>query len=540
MQLHQPIIPKPEQLVEKDGKFTLEERNTIFYSKPLLKETKFLKNLLEPSTGLMIDIHNIEDQKKQPIKSIKLQITNLPELSEEGYHLQISEKELQIQANTRKGIYYGIQTIRQLLPPEIEYRRKASDIQWFLPCLTIKDNPRFPWRGFMLDESRHFQGKEVVKRLLDYMAFLKMNKFHWHLSDDQGFRLEIKEYPLLTEVGSIRKDTQIGGRMIFVSKKMSGNAHSGLYTKEEIQEIVEYAQNLHIEVIPEIDMPGHATAILAAYPQYSCTGGPFEVATTFGIMDDVLCPGKEQTYSFLQKVLSEVTEMFPSPYIHIGGDEVPKVRWEECNDCQALIKREELPDESALQHYFIDQIAEYLISNKKIPIGWNEVIHPDLSKEMIIQHWLRNDEEVIEHLRKGRKAIISRFFYTYLDYNYHMTPLSKVYNFEPIPKELEEKYHKNVLGIESPLWTEWVRTEKRLNWQIFPRLLAIAESGWSIKENKDYQDFQRRLIPHYKRLDILGFNYAKASETDQNRLKRFFFALMKLKGMAIVEESHLN
>jgi hexosaminidase len=269
-------------------------------------------------------------------------------------------------------------------------------------------------------------------------------------------------------------------------------------------------------------MPGHIKAVLAAYPQFACTGGPFEVAKTFGIKKDVLCPGKQKTYNFIQNILDEIVEMFPSDKVHIGGDEVPKVRWEECPDCQKLILEEELTDEAALQQYFINKIADYLISIGKIPIGWNEVLHGgiDIPDEMIVQHWLRNDKEVNEHLENNRKAIISKFFYTYLDYNYYWTPLSKAYNFDPIPEDLEEKYHNNVLGIEAPLWTEWVYTKDRLTWQIFPRLLAIAETGWTKKESKDYSDFKKRLIPHYDRLDILGYKYAKASENDPSKLKR--------------------
>ncbi|MCP4764292.1 MAG: family 20 glycosylhydrolase, partial [archaeon] len=362
-------------------------------------------------------------------------------------------------------------------------------------------------------------GKKIVKRLLDLMALFKMNIFHWHLTEDQGWRIEIKKYPLLTEIGSTRRETAVGGLFYSRKKIMDSKPHSGYYTQDEIKEIVAYAAERCILVVPEIEMPGHCTAALASYPELSCTGGPFEVPGTFGIHKDIYCAGKEHVITFIHKVLDEVMELFPSEVIHIGGDEAPKIRWKNCSDCQAKIKSEDLKNEHELQVYFTNKIAAYLSLNERRLMGWNQILGQHLEKNAIAQFWMGNKKKLNHHLRNGRQIVISNFFNTYLDYHYNMIPLRNFY-FNPIPEKLEAKYHQNIIGIETPLWTEGVNSKERVEWQTFPRLLAIAESAWLPEEFKNYDSFKKRLEKLTKRLDVLEVNHADLEIVDPKILKR--------------------
>ena len=516
------LIPEPVKMIFNSGHFIIKDDTLILADSKLKMISDYLKRLIAPPTGFDNQI-KINNSNELPNNAIILQInTELDYLGDEGYHLVTTPKNVQISALYPAGIFYGVQSFRQLLPAEVEKRSYVSSVDWVVPCVKIEDYPRFSWRGFMLDESRHFLGKKIVKRMLDLMALHKMNVFHWHLTDDQGWRIEIKKYPRLIEVGSKRNGTQVEGMWNFLTKKVNYTPHCGYYTQEDIKDIVSYAKERFINVIPEIDMPGHTMAALAAYPEFSCAGEVFKVPTTFGINTDVICPGKEKGYVFLCNVLDEILELFPSKIIHIGGDEVPKTRWKECPDCQVKIKTEGLNSEKELQTYFINRIASYLIEQGKIPIVWNDTLDDNLVTEALGQHWLHGDEKVLEHLRRGRKFVISRFFYAYLDYPYTRIPLRKAYSFEPLPEELEEKYHLNVLGLEAPMWTEWVSTTKRLDWQTFPRLTAHAETGWTLQINKNYSSFKNRLERFLKRLDLLGVKYAGLNKTDPTIFRRVF------------------
>jgi hexosaminidase len=353
-----------------------------------------------------------------------------------------------------------------------------------------------------------------------------MNKFHWHLKEDQGWRIEIKKYPKLTEIGSKRKDTKIGG---WLTKKFRGIPHEGFYTQDEIREIVAYAQDRFIEIIPEIDMPGHSLAAIASYPELSCTGEKQEVAIKPGIYPDVYCPGNEKTFEFLQNVIDEVVELFPSPIFHIGGDEVPKTRWELCPKCQALMKEIGISNTHDLQVYFTNRIGEYLKKKGRRLMGWNEILGESLAPDAIAQWWVGNKKKVLHHLHQGRNFVMSKVGFVYFDYNYVLTPLKKCYNYEPIPKELEEEYHNNVLGIEAPLWTEWVPTKERLGWQVFPRLFAVAETGWTPKHQKNYSDFKQRLkklIPILSKFNLIS---ADLSEVDPSAIYRLFHLISIIK-----------
>lgn len=512
------IIPEPVKLEIETGYFILKE-DTVIQVDPILERVgQYLKNLISPSAGYKNQITELVPEKYKQNAIILAIKKDLEGLGREGYVLKVCPNYVLISALNPTGIFYGIQSFRQLLPVDIENEFLIEkSIEWIAPCVKIEDFPRFPWRGFMLDEGRHFLGKEVVKRMIDLMALHKLNIFHWHLTEDQGWRVEIKKYPRLTEIGSKRKETQIGG---YSSKKTDTKPHNGYYTQEDIKEVVSYAGERFIKIIPEINIPGHSMAALAAYPKLSCIGGPFEVQTTFGIKKDVFCPGKDEVFNFLQDILDEIMEIFPSKIIHTGGDEVPKERWKNCPNCQVRMKTEGIASENSLQIYFTNRIASYLSAKGRIMIGWNDILDDILVKEAISQHWLRRDKTVLRHLRRGRKFVISKFFHTYLDYDYHLTPLKKTYCFEPIPKDLEEEFHENILGIEAPLWTEWISDVKRLDWQTFPRLTAIAEIGWTSKKNKNYKSFERRLHYFFKRLDRLGVQYAQMKEVNPNIFKR--------------------
>ncbi len=513
------IIPNPVDIKEKKEKFALNEETKIIYDEQNKENAEFLKNILSAATGFQISIQEKhESTQNKNIIYIELN-PKKPNFGNEGYFLTSTQDHVTISGLEPAGIFYGIQTFRQLMPVEIESSTLVKNVEWSIPCVEIIDYPRFLWRGFMLDVGRHFFGKEVIKKLLDVIALQKMNVFHCHLTEDQGWRLEIKKYPKLIEIGSKRRESQIGG---FLSKKTDGMPHEGYFTQEDMKEIVNYANKRFIKVIPEIEMPGHCMAALAAYPELSCTGGPFEVPTFFGIKKDVYCAGKERVFEFLQDVLDEVMELFPSDIIHIGGDEVPKKRWTECPDCQRRIENENLKDANELQVYFTNRMIKFLTSKNRVVMGWNEILEAGLDKRAIGQYWLRGMSRILNYLRNGGKMVMSHYFHTYLDYNYGFCPLNKAYNYDPIPKKLEEKYHTNVLGIEAPMWTEFTATQSHLEVFVFPRLTAIAETGWTPKERKDYSDFKMRLANFLERLTLIGVKYTDIKTCEPWFLKKLY------------------
>jgi len=513
------IIPKPVSMILGEGNFTITEQTVIESDPKLSNVANYLKDLILPATNFALLITNLKTDLTKTNTIYLILNGKLGNLSEEGYSLKISQDRIILSASEPAGIFYGIQTIRQLLPIEIEKKNERSGIEWIIPSIDIKDYPRFSWRGYMFDEGRHFLGKEAVKHILDLMALFKMNAFHWHLTEDQGWRIEIKKYPLLSEFGSKRKKSQIGG---FLSKKSDNTPHRGFYTQEDIQEIVTYANKRYIKIIPEIDMPGHSKAALAAYPEFSCTGGPFEVSTTFGIKKDIYCVGKESTFEFLSGILDEIILLFPSEIIHIGGDEVPKKRWKKCPECQERIKSENLKNEKELQTYFTDRIKKHLSSHGRRLMGWNQILNVRSSKDIIGQKWLFGKKIVIKHIMNGGNIVFSKFSSAYLDYSYKFTSLSNAYRYEPVPKNLQKEYHNNVLGIEATMWTEWVRNIRELDWQTFPRLIAFAETGWTPNEQKNFKFFKFRLENLLNRLDLLGVHYAKKEEYQPKLLRRIF------------------
>lgn len=488
------VIPLPNYYKERSGFFKIAD--TINFGESLEEIASYLIKFLESKTKFLF--------KKENYAAINLVLDY--SLLEEEYHLKITEKELTLSAKSSRGIFYGIQTLKQLLT--------MVDGEWGFPALEIKDSPRFSYRGFMLDVVRHFFPKEEVFRLIDLISFHKFNYLHLHLSDDQGWRIEIEKYPLLNLIASQRKGT------ILKTKKIDNIPHQGLYSKNDLKEIVAYAKKRHIEVIPEIDMPGHMNAMLAAYPELLCTGvDKIEVRTHWGISPNILCAGNKLVYDMLENILLEVMEIFPSRFIHIGGDEAPKKNWKNCKLCQEKIKENNLKDEEELQVYFFNHFQKFLSSHNKIAIGWNEILHKNLNKGAVIQHWKPNtNRKTVKYLNLGQRTIISNFMYLYLDYPYAMTPLSKTYNFEPILKGIKKP--DNIIGVETPLWTEWVQNRSKIDFQTFPRLAAVSEIAWTEKEHKDYDDFCRRLQALYHHYDELGINYARGMEKQPPLLKR--------------------
>lgn len=408
--------------------------------------------------------------------------------AEEGYFLKVEEKTIKVKASSEKGAFYALMTLLQLAG-------NAGRV----PCCEIGDKPRFAYRGFMLDSARHFWSIDTVKRYIDLMARLKMNEFHFHLTDDQGWRVEIKKYPLLTEKGSIRKNTQLSLYGYNSGKEAHDDVEYGrgcFYTQEQLKDIVAYAAERHIEVIPEIDMPGHMVAAIACYPELSCTGEPAEVSTRWGVMDNICCCGKEDVYRFAKDVIDELCEIFPGRFFHIGGDEVPKKRWKTCPKCQEKIKKEGLKDENALQGYFNSEIAKYLKSKGKRMSGWNEILDAQdiMDTEIVAQWWVNHsagNAQEKKWIKRGGKIIMSPVNYVYMDHPYHLRPLKKTYATDT--ELLGADFEKGVLGMEIPQWTEYIRCEKKLDMLTVPRLITFSEVCWSDRANKDYGEFEKRL-----------------------------------------------
>mgnify|MGYP000848404768 CR=1 FL=1 len=508
-----PVIPLPPKIARQTGSFTVTSDTVIATTPALKKIALFLQRHLREESALSLEV-------KEGVYENAFRIRLDPALSaagDEGYRLVVDQRGATILAKTEAGAFYGIQTLRQLIPLK---ESDGGDKTAAITFQEVEDRPRFQWRGFMLDVARHFSDVAAVKQLIDALALLKMNVLHLHLCDDQGWRMEIERYPRLVTVGSSRPETQIGG---VLGRKKDGIPHSGYFTQEELREIIAYAGARFITVVPEIEMPGHCRAALAAYPQLGCTGGPYSVSTTAGIKKDIYCAGKEEVFSFLQGVLDEVIALFPSPWIHIGGDEAPKNRWRACPRCQERIAAEGLRDEKELQAYFVNRMVRYIEEKGRSVIGWNEILSKDLSPSVTVQHWLGGQKEVRRHLRKGGPVIGSYFFYSYLDYNHGFLPLSKVYAYNPFPRGLEPRYRKNLIGIETPLWTETASTLERRHAFIFPRLVAAAENSWTAPgPHRHFRGFLARLPLLLRRLRRLGIAHTGIRAAQPAPLKRLY------------------
>jgi len=490
------VIPGPAVMTLRSGTFTLQPGTVIVVDKEAQAAGRYLAALLTPATGYRVAVK----ESSQKANYMRLSIDHtLDRLGREGYSLEVTVNAVIIRAPDAAGLFYGIQTLRQLLPPRIESAaRVGKNVVWSVPCITIEDKPRFGWRGFMLDCSRTFWDKEYIKRTIDLLALYKLNVFHLHLTDDQGWRVEIKKHPELTRIGS-----QFAPRF--------KGEHNGYYSQDDIREIVAYADERHVTIVPEIEMPGHCLAALTAYPELSCTGKRFEIhpySVGPGIHEDVFCAGNDRVFEILEDVLSEVVELFPSAFIHIGGDECPKTRWKTCEKCQARIKAEGLRDEHELQSYFIRRIEKFLNTKNRRLIGWDEILEGGLAENATVMSW-RGVEGGIAAARANHDVVMSPTSHCYFDYEYSTTSLEKVYSFEPVPPALEQSQARYILGAQANMWTHIARTEASVDSQVFPRLMALAEVAWSPKENRDFNYFYRRVGNQYLRLDLLGVSYHK-------------------------------
>lgn len=494
------LVPLPQQYTKGSSHFVWNAETVIVADAEFEQEARYLQQLIAANSAFTPAL-NTKKKTGSVVYLIKGAIDADFKHPEEAYALEVDSLSIRITATTNEGLFRGTQTLRQLLP--VEFYKPNQTAAWGIPALSIKDAPKFPWRGLLLDCCRHFFDKEKVKQYIDLLAYYRMNTLHWHLTEDQGWRIAIDHYPKLTEVGAWRKGKD-------------GQQYGGFYTKATIREIIAYAAERHITVVPEIELPGHAQAALAAYPHLSCTGELLEVATTWGVFKDVYCAGNDSTFQFLETVLSEVMELFPSDYIHIGGDECPKYRWEHCAKCQQRIAEEGLHNAHELQRYFISRINTFLQQHQKRLIGWDEILEGGLrDSSVIVQSW-RGMTGALQAANQGQCAISSPTSHAYFDYKLDAIDLKKVYQFSPIPADYTGSLDY-ILGGECNMWTERVPNDSVLDQRVFPRLLAMAEVLWSAPEQRDYDAFYQRVQQHYPNLEAMGVQYG--AETVPIQLK---------------------
>lgn len=526
------IIPKPKTLELKKGSFTITPSTVLVLGDDGEKATaSFFNQHLKSVYGF-----ELKTAKSSAKNFIRFSTKKLIKPGTEGkYDLTVSGKGATVSGDTYSGTFNGMQSLIQLLGVDA---KAISSKQFTIPALAIQDEPRFQYRGLHLDVGRHFYDASYVKRYIDFLAYHKLNVFHWHLTEDQGWRIEIKKYPLLTSVGSKRNGTIIGR---YPGKGNNNQPVGGFYTQEEIKEVVQYAKDRFIEVIPEIEMPGHGSAAIAAYPWLSCfpnrtTAIPLNMVSlksvqeiqngrvkivqeTWGVFDDVFCAGKDSTFKFLENVLDEVIELFPSNYVHIGGDECPKTHWKQCPNCQKRMKELKLKDEHELQSYFVQRIEKYLNSKGKILIGWDEILEGGLAPNAQVMSW-RGEAGGIAAAKEHHYVMMTPGSHVYFDHKQTSnedsvtiggyTTVQKVYSYEPVPKELTGDAVKYVRGAQANLWTEYISNTNKVEYMLFPRISALSEVLWSSKENRNWSDFEKRLLVQFKRYDLLKINYSRA------------------------------
>lgn len=502
------LVPRPQQIELKKGYFEF-NKNTkwMFKSEMDLRIRQAIEEM-----GLSANMEPLDASKAYENAVVFSKIES-DTLSDEAYFLKINCKTIIIKSKSAEGFFYALQTLRQMLPDTIE-KYKTYPVQ----AVKIFDQPEFVWRGAHLDVCRHFFPKAFIKKYIDQLAKHKMNIFHWHLTEDQGWRIEIKKYPLLTTVGSKRSETIVEKNFDpFVG---DGIPYEGFYTQEDIKEIVAYAQDRFVTIVPEIEMPGHSLAALAAYPELACKKGSFQVGTKWGVYDDVYCAGKDSVFYFLQDVLDEVLDLFPSPYIHIGGDECPKTRWKTCDKCQARIQAEGLKDEQELQSYFIKRIEQYLLTKGRNIIGWDEILEGGLAPQASVMSW-RGEAGGIEAAKQRHNVVMTPgkpcYFDHYQSEDKNSEPLAiggfnsleAVYRYNPIPEALPAENRSYILGAQANVWTEYMPNSEQVEYMVFPRLCALSEVVWTGEKNKDFKDFETRMQKHYRRLQSWGIHYRK-------------------------------
>lgn len=502
------IIPLPYDIKPYGEAFIIDENTRIVWSgnqEEMLSNAGILQEFIHESVGLNLPI--LSEEESSSLENIILLSTfaEHERLGKEGYRLSVDRNKLILSSNDDDGIFYGIQTLNQLFEfQDID----SNNPELKIPILRIWDEPRFSYRGMHLDVARHFFDVAFVKHYLDLMAQYKFNTFHWHLTEDQGWRIEIKKYPKLTELGAWRTEKD-------------GSRYGGFYTQEEIKEVVAYAKKLHITIIPEIEMPGHSRAALAAYPELSCTGELQEVPNNWGVFEDIYCAGNDKTFEFIEDVLDEVIDLFPGSYIHIGGDEAPKDRWAACDKCQARMQKEGLENEHELQSYFIKRIDAYLTSKGKKLLGWDEILEGGLAKNATVMSW-RGMDGGIAAARQGNQVVMTPGTHCYFDHYQAdrdfepkaiggYTSLKKVYEFEPVPEDLFTEQKELILGAQGNVWTEYMHTTDYVEYMILPRMLALSEVLWGKEDDKSWSAFQVRLQDHFKLFDKKGYRYSKGT-----------------------------
>lgn len=515
------LIPFPARFTGLPGRFTLAATTrilTVGKDPAQLAAAQLLADQLKLTSGLPIAVASSTPALAKG-KHVIFEKHTAGRCGPEGYTLRVTPEGVRLGAETPKGYFYGVQTLMQLLPAAVYGHNRAQAANWSMPACDLLDRPRYAYRGLMLDVCRHFMPVSFVKKCIDLLAMHKMNTFHWHLTDDQGWRIEIKKYPKLTQVGSVRKETLIGQYGEYYPQQFDGQPHGGFYTQEQIKDVVRYAAARHVTIIPEIELPGHALAALAAYPELGCEPGKnYQVGMRWGIIRDVFCPS-EKTFGFLQDVLTETMALFPGKYIHIGGDECPKDAWKKSAFCQELMQKQKLKDENELQSYVIRRIEKFVNSKGRAIIGWDEILEGGLAPNATVMSW-RGTQGGIDAARQKHTVVMTPGAFCYID-KYQADPITeplaiggflpieKVYSYEPTPAELTPDEQTYILGVQANLWTEYVQTPAQVEYMVFPRAVALAEIGWMPAGPRNFEDFAARLKQHFARFDQLGLNYAK-------------------------------
>ena len=511
------IIPQPQTMQVRQGSFALGTGTKIVANTGAEETGKYLAAELKRRK---VGEYAVSAGTTVPGAGCIQLILDSEVAGKENYVLTVDPDGVVIEAHSTAGLFYGVQSLLQMLPAGAAAGAGTKEV---IPCVYINDEPRFQWRGLMLDVSRHFFTKAEVEQLLDEMAWHKLNTFHWHLVDDQGWRIEIKKYPRLTEVGAWRKAIGFGLDPKTGTAYGPDGRYGGFYTQDDIREVVAYAAVLHIAVVPEIEMPGHSSAALMAYPQFSCTGGPFTTDLPGGVFNGVYCVGNDEAFGFVEDVLTEVFEMFPGPFVHIGGDEVLTDNWMQCAKCQARMREEGLKKESDLEGYFIRRVEKFINAHNRRLVGWSEIRNGGLAANATVMDWVGG---AVEAATAGHDVVMSPLADCYFDHYQSLDqskepkaiggflPLRQVYDFEPMPTNLPAQYQAHILGAQANLWTEYIPSFKQVQYMVFPRLCALAEVNWSPKESRNWEDFSRRIKVDCLRLDQLGVNHRTLSTMD--------------------------
>jgi hexosaminidase len=521
--LHYDVVPYPNELKAQAGRFVLDDRSILVLpagaNDTLVSVARQLSEQIQKASGILLK-EETADGKRLPRQAILFRTK--ADIPDEGYSLTVEKKRIIMEASTPAGFFYAVQTLMQLFPEAVYGKEVAQETEWSIPCVVIHDVPRFPYRGMHLDVSRHFFSVDEVKKYIDILAMHKVNRFHWHLTDDQGWRPEINRYPLLTKTGSVRRQTMILKEWDHYDRTPYG----GYYTQDEIRDIVRYASDRFITVIPEIDLPGHMQAALASYPSLGCIGKKYEVSGQWGVRDDVLCVGKESTFAFLEGVLTEIMDLFPSEYIHIGGDECPKIRWQHCPHCQARIRELGLTSDSVhsaehyLQSYTIARVEKFLNDHGRQIIGWDEILEGGLAPHATVMSW-RGFDGGLEAAIQQHNVIMTPNSHCYFDHYQSedtgnepfaiggYTSVEKVYSLEPVPDTLQVSCRKYIIGAQANLWTEYITGNEQLEYMLLPRLAALSEVQWTQPERKDWERFRTSMRHLAKIYDVREYTYAK-------------------------------